>query len=60
MMAKTKDIVVSTPVIAWDFSALTLHVTTQIKKDFEYGNITTTMRNHITMKKSQYTINKIK
>ena len=46
MMAKTKEIVVSTPVIAWHCSVLTLHLTTQIKEDFEKGNITTTMRNH--------------
>jgi hypothetical protein len=35
MMAKTKDIVVSTRVTAWQSSVLTLHLTTQIKEDFE-------------------------
>jgi len=53
MMAKTKDIVVSAPVIAWHCSVLTLHLTTQITEDFEYSNITTTMKNRITMKKSR-------
>jgi len=53
MMTKTKEIVVSTPVTAWHRSVPTLHLTTHIKEDFEYSNITTTMRNHITMKKSQ-------
>ena len=53
MMAKTKDIVVSTPVIAWQSIVLTLNLTTQIKEDFEYSNITTTIRNRITMKKSR-------
>jgi hypothetical protein len=53
MMVKTKEIVASTPVIVWHCSVLTLHLTTQINEDFEYSNITTTMRNHITMKKSR-------
>jgi len=45
MTAKTKEIAVSTPVTVRHFSVLTLHLTTQIKEDFEYSNITTTMRN---------------
>ena len=48
-----KHIVGSTPVIAWQSSVLTLHLTTQIKEDFEYSNTTTTIRNRITMKKSR-------